>query len=46
MTVAKPWVTQNGTAPEVQSGATAAGNDEAAEVQSAASVEHITAPTH
>lgn len=36
----------NGTAPEVQSGATAAGNDEAAGVQPAASVEHITASTH
>lgn len=29
----------HGTAPEVQSGATATGNDDAAEVQSAASVE-------
>jgi hypothetical protein len=36
----------HGAAPEVQSGATATGNDEAAGVQPAASVEHITASTH
>jgi hypothetical protein len=35
-----------GAAPEVQSGASAAGDDEAAGVQPAASVERITAPTH
>jgi len=37
---------EGGTAPEVQSGAPATGNDEAAGVQPAASVEQITAPTH
>lgn len=41
MTVASPWITQTGSAPEVQSGATATGNDEAAGVQPAASVEQI-----
>ncbi|MFJ3811531.1 helix-turn-helix domain-containing protein [Streptomyces sp. NPDC090073] len=35
-----------GTAPEVQSGASATGNDEAAGVQPAASVEQVHAPTH
>lgn len=36
----------DGAAPEVQSGASATGNDEAAGVQPAASVEQIHAPTH
>lgn len=37
--------TRHGAAPEVQSGASATGNDEAAGVQPAASVELVHAPT-
>jgi len=44
----RPYIPHRDTpvAPEVQSGATATGNDEAAGVQPAASVEHITASSH